>query len=67
MTDFDPKDWADWMRARHDMLKVGGTWGIPGPPPCVLQKTEKGWKVVTGEVDSRTRLVCKEAGLEITE
>jgi hypothetical protein len=64
--DFEPADWVPWMRALWAQLKMGGSWGAPAPG-FVLQKTPKGWKVTTGKPDSRTRLVCKAAGLEIEE
>ncbi len=64
--DFDPKDWTDWMTNMHRIIKTGGTWAIPGPPPSILIKTARGWRVQLGDPGERTRAVCEAAGLEIT-
>lgn len=49
------------------MVKDGGTWGAPGPPPWVVSKIsrDKG-TLVMGAPDERTSAAFRDAGITIS-
>jgi hypothetical protein len=54
---------AEWMRARHARTPIGSAIASEGG--CILDKTEDGWRLVTGLLDLRTALACANAGLKV--
>ncbi len=48
------------------MVKDGGTWGAPGPPPWVVNKISRGrGTLVAGELDEQTSAAFRDAGITI--
>lgn len=51
-----------------NLVKVGGTWGAPGPPPWIVNKTaeDKG-TLMLGKLDTQTVAAFIAAGITIKE
>ncbi len=50
------------------LIKVGGTWGAPGPPPWIVNKTsEHAGTLKFGKLDEQTTAAFHDAGVIITD
>ena len=49
-----------------NLIKVGGTWGAPGPPPWIVNKdAEDKGTLVLGSHDAQTTAAFRDAGIAI--
>lgn len=50
------------------LIKVGGTWGAPGPPPWIVDKTSEHAGTLTfGNLDKQCIAAFHDAGIIIKE